>query len=198
MKRKVLTKKFFQRPTLEVARDLLGKFLVCKGIGNRALTCSAMITEVEAYDGFDDKASHASRGRTERNASMFDCGGVFYVYLCYGMYNMLNIVTGDKNYPAAILIRGVVVLPLLSEEGQGVVLDGPGKLTKFLNITRDFDGKAATKNTGLWFENRGIEIIPKDIKKTPRIGVAYAGPVWSKKPYRFLLKDIGFLTKTKK
>ncbi|HTW96464.1 MAG TPA: DNA-3-methyladenine glycosylase, partial [Candidatus Methylomirabilis sp.] len=103
MPKKILKEKFFTRPTLLVARDLLGKFLVRK-IGKKEV--AVMITEVEAYDGPKDLASHASRGMTDRNAIMFGAGGYFYVYLCYGMYEMLNIVTGPKNYPAAILLRG--------------------------------------------------------------------------------------------
>jgi DNA-3-methyladenine glycosylase len=235
MKRKVLNKKFFCRPTLEVAQDLLGKFLVCKTSslykgGLRGVKeVAVMITEVEAYDGPNDKASHASRGLTERNAVMFDEGGCFYVYLCYGMYEMLNIVTGKKDYPAAILFRGAIIplpgevrgwsSPLLFKEGQRVVkskianhksqiildglgkksslltkegmgeviLNGPGKLTKFLKINRAFNKKTAVKKTGLWFEDRGVKITKKMIKRTPRIGVAYAGPIWSKKLYRFVL-----------
>jgi DNA-3-methyladenine glycosylase len=211
MTRKILQKKFFVRPTLDVACDLLGKFLVRKnsplGRGGPALAgatgwvrgrgvlknnkneVAVMITEVEAYDGPHDRASHASRGMTERNAIMFGQGGYFYVYLCYGMYEMLNIVTGPKNYPAAILLRGAS--PLLPKEGVGGgLINGPGKLTKFLKINRSFNKKPASKKTNLWFEDRGVEISAKMIKRTPRVGVAYAGPVWSKKKYRFLLTNV--------
>jgi DNA-3-methyladenine glycosylase len=222
MPRKILTQKFFTRPTLQVAHDLLGKFLVRKNplsrgvdaprgrgvLKNNKNEIAVMITEVEAYDGPRDKASHASRGLTERNAIMFGEGGYFYVYLCYGMYEMLNIVTGPQNYPAAILLRGAVITPspyqgegwgeveksplsrgVAAPRGRGV-FDGPGKLTKFLKVDRRFNKKLAAKNTGLWFEDRGVKITDKMIKKTPRIGVAYAGPVWSKKKYRFVLTKI--------
>ncbi len=184
MKRTVLKEFFFQRPTLMVAHDLLGKFLV-RNIGRQEI--AVMITEVEAYDGPRDKASHASRGMTLRNSIMFGVGGYFYIYLCYGMYEMLNIVTGPQNYPAAILIRGAS--SLLSKEGSGGGLNGPGKLTKFLKINRRFNKKLANKATGLWFEDRGVKITGKMIKRTPRIGVAYAGPIWSRKKYRFLLTN---------
>jgi DNA-3-methyladenine glycosylase len=201
MKRKKLTQKFFTRPTLQVAHDLLGKFLVHK-IGKEEI--AVMLTEVEAYDGPRDRASHASRGMTGRNAVMFGAGGYFYVYLCYGMYEMLNIVTGPQDYPAAILLRGAVpspfqggvgggLAPLLSKEGSGGgFLNGPGKLTKFLQVDRRFNKKIAAKKTGLWFEDRGVTISDRMIRRTPRIGVAYAGPIWSRKKYRFLL------TKTEK
>ncbi len=171
--RKVLSEKFFARGALVVAQELLGKFLVRKR-GEREE--ARMITEVEAYDGHLDKASHASRGETERNKPMWGPPGRFYVYLVYGMHDMLNMVTGREGYPAAVLIRAV--------EG----CDGPGKLTKRLKIDRKMNGKKISRTTGLWVEDRGVVIAKKDVKKSPRIGVHYAGPVWSKKPYRFLLK----------
>ncbi len=172
--RKILRKSFFARPTLIVARELIGKFLVRK-TGKRE--AAVMITETEAYDGHKDRASHASRGETLRNKPMFGEPGRFYVYFVYGMHEMLNIVTGPKGYPAAVLIRGTV----------GTA--GPGKLTKFLKITRSLNSKVAKPESGLWFEDRGVKINKKDIRQTPRVGVAYAGAVWSKKRYRFLLKS---------
>jgi DNA-3-methyladenine glycosylase len=168
----ILQKTFYNRPTLKVAQELLGKFLVIEKPGEKI---SRMITEVEAYDGFEDKASHASKGKTSRTQVMFEEGGIWYVYFIYGMYEMLNIVVGEKDYPAAILIRGV-------ED-----INGPGRLTKFYGITRAFNGKPATQQIGLYIEDRGIIINPSQIKKSPRIGVGYAGPVWSKKEYRFYL-----------
>lgn len=169
--RKVLPAEFFERDTLTVARELLGKYLVRRVRGREI---AVMITEVEAYDGPHDKASHAHRGQTERNAPMFGVAGVWYVYLVYGMHEMVNIVTGRKGYPAAVLMRGVESV------------SGPGRLTKFLNITRAQNGKHATRANGFWIEDRGVVLSDTQIKKTPRIGVDYAG-AWAKKKYRFLI-----------
>ncbi len=161
---------FFQRPTLDVSRELLGKNL-CRVQDGQTLLLP--VTEVEAYDGPDDLASHASRGMTPRNAVMFEKGGVFYVYLCYGIHWMLNVVTGEKGWPGAVLIRGV---------GD---LDGPGRLTKVLRIRSELNGKPAEPSSGLWFED-GVRVPEYQIAAKPRIGVGYAGPVWAEKPYRFL------------
>lgn len=166
---KILDQSFFNRPTLVVAENLIGKFLVNKD--NKRI----LITEVEAYDGPEDLACHASKGKTPRTEIMFDRAGHFYVYLCYGMHWMLNIVTGPKGYPAAILIRGAKEI------------SGPARLTKFLQIDKSLNKKIAHPDSGLWFEDSNIKISPKKIQKTPRIGVDYAGPVWSKKKYRFVL-----------
>jgi len=174
---KVIDNNFFNRETDKAAKDLLGKFLVRK-IGNKET--ALMITEVEVYDGFEDKASHAFKGRTKRTEVMFSEAGTFYIYLCYGRYFMLNIVTREKDYPAAILIRGA--------KNNEVNLNGPGKLTKFLKINKNLNNKTAQKDSALWLEDRGIKIIEKKIKETPRIGVSYAGPIWSKKKLRFILE----------
>jgi len=171
--RKVLNKNFFQRDTFIVAEELLGKFLV-KKIGNKET--EAMITEVEAYDGPLDRASHASRGISARNKPMFGSAGVWYVYLVYGMHNMLNVVTGPKEYPAAVLIRGVENCK------------GPGRVTKTFAVDRNFNNKKADKKTKLWIEDMGVKLNKKDIQKTPRIGVEYAGEKWANKKYRFVLK----------
>lgn len=175
---KILNKRFFNRDTKIVAQELLGKFLVRK-IGNKKIT--AMIVETEAYDGFKDKASHASIGKTKRNEVMFEEPGIFYIYLTYGIHHMLNIVTRKKNYPAAVLIRGVKI------EGLNVLTNGPAKLTKFLKIDEDLNRKGALVSSGLWVEDRGVKIIGLKIKKTPRIGVNYAGPIWSAKKLRFII-----------
>jgi len=172
-KKTIVQKEFFDRPVLDVAHDLLGKYLVRRKDGEER---AYMITEVEAYDGPDDKACHASKGRTERTEVMFGEAGVWYVYLVYGMYDMLNVVTGEKEYPAAVLIRGV--------EG----ISGPGKITKRLGVTRSLNAKAAAPKSGLWIEDRGVAVPEKNIVCTPRIGVAYAKE-WAHKPYRFVLKD---------
>ena len=170
--RKILGSKFFARETLIVAENLLGKFIVRR---QGQTEIAYQITEAEAYDGPQDKASHANRGKTSRNQIMFGPPGCFYIYLVYGFHQMLNIVTGMKSYPAAILIRGVT----------GV--NGPGRVPKVLGIDKSFYAKIATQKTGLWFEDWGAKISAKQIKRLPRIGVAYAGPLWSAKKYRFKL-----------
>ncbi len=175
---KILTQDFFNRSTLEVAQDLLGKYLLRRVEQKTHALC---LTELEAYDGFEDKASHAHRGCTPRNQVMFGPAGTWYVYLIYGVHWMLNIVTGPKNYPAAVLIRGV----------EGVV--GPGRLTNFLHIDGHLNGKKASRTNALWIENRGEVISHSKISTTPRIGVHYAGPVWSQKHYRFVLTSTVFL-----
>ncbi len=171
--KKILGAKFYCRSAQLVARELLGKYLVV--IDGKKII-SRMITEVEAYDGPEDLASHASRGRrTKRNEIMYGSGGFWYVYLVYGLHRMLNIVTGEKDYPAAVLIRSV----------EGVI--GPGRVTKFYGLGREFNSQSARKQSGLFIEDRGKQIKPADIKTSARIGVDYAGPVWSRKQYRFFL-----------
>ncbi|EDY84391.1 DNA-3-methyladenine glycosylase subfamily [Verrucomicrobiia bacterium DG1235] len=164
---------FQSTDTVTLARNLIGKQLVTTDPnGNRQ---AYPITETEAYDGPDDLACHASKGRTQRTEVMFGPAGHWYVYLVYGMHEMLNLVTGPADYPAAILIRGV--------EG----ISGPGRLTKRLGIDRRFNAKPATPTTGLHLED-APPIPDSQILATPRIGVDYAGPDWSQRPYRFLLK----------
>lgn len=165
----ILKPEFFARPTLKVAPELLGKFLV-RQIGGEQF--AARITEVEAYDGFDDQASHASRGKTPRNAPMFGPAGFWYIYIVYGMHWMLNVVTREAGYPAAILIRGV----------QDAV--GPGRLTRQFKIDKKLNNQPALLESGLWFEERDSHQSKIVIKTSPRIGVDYAGR-WAKKPWRF-------------
>jgi DNA-3-methyladenine glycosylase len=176
---RALGREFFDRPTLEVAHDLLGKFLV-RRIGRK--TVALMILETEAYDGFEDRASHASRGETKRNAPMFAGPGRWYAYFTYGIHWMLNAVTGAKGYPAAVLIRAA---------GK---FDGPAKLTKALNITGTQNDKNIVRTTGLWIEDRGAIIPNSQVQRLPRVGVDYAGP-WAKKLYRFRVR--GLLPKAK-
>ena len=147
-----LKPEFYQRDTLTVARELLGKFLVKDDL-------KLMITEVEAYLGPQDLASHASKGRTARAEVMYKEGGVWYVYLVYGLHWMLNVVTGDQDYPAAVLIRGV--------EG----ISGPARVTKAFGIDKSFNRLPATKKTGLYIQDRGVVV--NKIKSTPRIGVDF-------------------------
>lgn len=159
-----------RRGTVAHARHLLGKFLV----RTTADGCHAhLITEVEAYDGEADLACHAARGRTARTAVMYEPGGVWYVYLCYGVHEMLNLVVGPRDWPAAVLIRGV----------DGII--GPGRLTKALAIDRRLNAQPAVLASGLHLEDRGVRVPRRLIQATPRIGVDYAGPVWAAKPWRF-------------
>ena len=173
--RKVLPQSYFQRQVLIVAQQLIGKYLVRKRAGKEY---SFMITEVEAYQGENDLASHARFGIGGRSQIMFEAGGHIYIYLIYGIHRMLNIVTEKQGEPSAILIRGV-------EE-----IEGPGRLTRELEISSHLNGKVAEPSAGLWFEDRGIKVTGRSsvwrIKKTPRIGVEYAGK-WANKPYRFVL-----------
>jgi DNA-3-methyladenine glycosylase len=131
------------------------------------------------YDGHDDLASHASKGKTKRTEIMFGPPGYWYVYLCYGVHWMLNLVTREQDYPAAILIRGGI-----GENGEKI--NGPGKITKYLKIDKKLDTTKAGEESGLWIEWRRKQISGK-IKKSPRIGVDYAGPIWSKKYWRYVL-----------
>jgi DNA-3-methyladenine glycosylase len=149
------------------ARRLLGKHLVMPGGAH-------MITEVEAYDGERDLACHAAKGRTARTETLYRLGGIWYVYLCYGIHEMLNLVVGPADWPSAVLIRAV--------EG----ISGPGRLTKRLAIDRRLNGRPAAPETGLWIEDRGVKIPARMIRSTPRVGVDYAGPLWAQNPWRFI------------
>lgn len=169
----VISQAFFSRPVLDVAPDLLGKFLVTEEY-------EGMITEVEAYDGPEDKACHGRFGPTDRTRVMFGPAGHWYVYLCYGMHWMLNVVTGDEGYPAAVLLRGVGGRGL----GVGEDLSGPGKLTKAFGIDGSCNGKIADESSGLWIEDHGVVVDQYDA--LPRIGIEYAEE-WKEKPYRFLM-----------
>lgn len=167
----VLTSSFFGQDALVVAKDLIGKFIVRK---NEGCLASAMITETEAYIGPNDRACHAFRGHTKRNDPLYGPPGIWYVYFCYGMHWMLNVVTREEGFPSGVLIRGV----------EGVV--GPGRVTRFLGVTGKLSSKPVSISSGMWIEDRGVNFSDKEIKRCPRIGVDYAG-IWAKKPYRFLL-----------
>jgi len=165
-----LTAEFFQRDVLEVAPDLIGKILVRKF--NRETIGQYMITETEAYRGEEDLACHASKGRTARTEVMYHAGGKVYVYLIYGMYHMLNFVTEGENTPHAVLIRGI--------EGY----NGPGKLTRHLQIDKTFYGEDLALSDRLWIEdNEGFTPV---YNFGPRVGIDYAGD-WKDKPWRFIL-----------
>jgi DNA-3-methyladenine glycosylase len=174
-----LTKKFFQQPTLTAARQLLGKYLI---VNRHRHLQIGRIVETEAYFGPEDQASHAFRGRTERNKIMWGSAGRLYVYLIYGMYYCLNIVTERKGYPAAILIRAID--PISGIKGK---TDGPGKLCRQLGITTKDTGLDITESNEIYIKDIGQK--PKKIMTTPRVGVNYAGK-WAKKKWRFLAASI--------
>ncbi len=163
----VLPNEFYKKDTKKIALDLLECDMV-REINKKIF--SFQVKEVEIYEGFRDRASHAFRGKTKRNELMFKEGGVFYIYLIYGMHFMLNVVTQKKDYPAAILIRKIENY------------DGPGKITKNLNINKSLNGARIEKSSGLWFEKKQRKC---KIKKLPRIGIDYAGEPWKSKPLRF-------------
>ena len=171
---RILSIGFFERPVLEVAKGLIGASLVRRLPDGS--TMSSMLTEVEAYDGPEDLASHASKERTPSTEVMFGPPGIFYVYLIYGIHWMLNVVTGEPGHPAAVLIRGTSTI------------SGPGRITARLKIDKSLNGKPAKKSSGVWFENRSIVIPDEQIATTPRIGVEYSG-VWARVPYRFILRE---------
>lgn len=172
-KGRVLPLSFFQADTLDVTEALLGKSLCRRLPDGKVLRLR--VCEAEAYDGPEDKACHAARGMTPRNAVMFGSAGRWYVYLCYGVHWMLNIVTGEHGYPAAVLLRGA-----------GEVI-GPGRLTRALVVDKALDGQAARRTSGMWFEDDGFRVPSSQIIRTPRIGIAYAGE-WVEVPYRFVWK----------
>ena len=176
---KTLARAFFNRPTLTVARSLVGKYLVREN-GTRAI--AGRIIEVEAYVGTEDKACHASKGRTARTDVLFGPPGMAYVYLIYGMYHMLNVVTEQAEFPAAVLIRAIEV--------DGELIDGPGKLCRQLSINRSLHQVDLTAGRSIWFEDRGQRVPGNQIGTFPRIGVEYAG-LWARKPWRFRLIEEG-------
>jgi DNA-3-methyladenine glycosylase len=157
------------RDVLEVAPDLLGKYLVIKnGVHNQ----SYMITEVEAYRGSEDLACHASKGRTARTEIMYHEGGKLYVYLIYGMYWMLNIVTGLENNPQAVLIRGVENF------------SGPGRVSKKLGIDKSFYGENLIDSNRIWVTDNHLQI---NYKTAARIGIDYAGEYWKNLHWRYFI-----------
>jgi DNA-3-methyladenine glycosylase len=160
---------FFRRDVLTVAPELLGKHLARKF--DNGTTGRFFITEVEAYNGHEDLACHASKGRTPRTDIMFRDGGLVYVYLVYGMHWMLNFVTGKEGEATAVLIRGL----------NGIT--GPGRVGKYLQLDKSFYGEDLTKSDRIWVEDTGI-ILP--YKQTLRVGIDYAGEPWVSKPWRYM------------
>nr|WP_319271788.1 DNA-3-methyladenine glycosylase [uncultured Draconibacterium sp.] len=166
-----LPNSFFHREVTEVAPDLLGKILVRNFKDGRIE--KFRITETEAYRGGDDKACHANKGLTARTKVMFDEGGLVYVYLIYGMYWMLNFVTGKPGDSSAVLIRGL--------EG----ISGPGRVGRALQLDKSFYGENLASSQRLWIEDPGLNA---PFTTAPRVGIDYAGEPWISKPWRFIVK----------
>lgn len=160
---------FFLRDVLDIAPELLGKYLVRRFEDGR--TERYRINETEAYRGIEDLACHASKGRTPRTEIMFLDGGTIYVYLIYGQYWMLNLVTGPEGEPSAVLIRGMEGFP------------GPGRVGRELHLDRSFYGESLINSNRLWIED--AEPIA-EIHTSKRIGIDYSGE-WADKPWRFYI-----------
>jgi DNA-3-methyladenine glycosylase len=160
---------FYARPCDRVARDLVGKILVCRGKRLR-------ISETEVYWGTSDTACHASRGKTKRNEVLWEEPGTVYVYLCYGMHWMLNIITGEEGNPQGVLIRACLEAP------------GPGKLTKALDITKEYDRQSILTTSDLWIEDDGFRC---EIETDTRVGIGYASPEDQAKLWRYKIKKVG-------
>lgn len=166
-----LKKEFYSQSALEVAPALLGK-KICRKIEGQIIKMT--ITETEAYYGEADTACHAHKGKTARTEPMYATGGITYIYLCYGIHNLLNIVTGKKDFPEAVLIRGI--------EGY----NGPGKLTKALSIDRSLNCLDLTQSDELWIEDDNMT---GTYMTTPRIGIDYACDYYREIHWRFILES---------
>lgn len=197
-----LLRTFFTREdVLTITRELLGKFLFTRLSGE--LT-GGMIVEAEAYAGADDRASHAyGNRRTERTQVMFAGGGVAYVYLCYGLHHLFNVVTNRRGVPHAILIRALeptVGVETMLRRRHKPRLDhtlcaGPGTTAAAMGITTALSGTSLTGRI-IWLEDRGVTVNPNDVITSPRVGVGYAGEhaAW---PYRFRIKNSPWVSRAK-
>ncbi len=203
---KKLPDSFYKRDNvLHIAQELLGKLLVTKcppaGRAGNGVITSGRIVEVEAYNGVIDKASHASGGRrTNRNEIMYADGGVAYVYLCYGIHHLFNIVTNSKETPHAILIRAVEPVKGIDEMLKRVnktkldntLTSGPGNLAKALGLFTFHSGKSL-RSKEIFIADDGFVFSKKEIAASPRIGVDYAGKD-ALLPYRFYVKGNPFVS----
>jgi DNA-3-methyladenine glycosylase len=185
-----------------VAKDLLGKYLVTEIDGVR---CSGKIVETEAYRGPDDKACHAfNNRRTPRTEVMYATGGVAYVYICYGMHHLMNIVTGPKDNAHAVLIRALEPaegIEIMAERRQMDVSDirltkGPGALSLAMGLTSKWSGESLVSSSSLWIEDRGVSLFAHEICSGPRIGVESAGEAASW-PWRYFVKGNKYVSAKK-
>jgi len=185
---KPLPRQFYNRPTLTVARELLGTRLVRILDGVELV---GLITETEAYISEKDLACHAKAGRTPRTQVMFGEAGHAYVYFTYGNHWMLNVVTEEVDFPAAVLVRAIQPIEgveLFSRRRKGRDTFGPGKLTQAMGITKRENGVDLTVSiSGLWIE-AGITVPDKNVTKCPRVGLNNTPEPWLSKPWRFLVK----------
>ena len=170
----ILKRDYFEVPATVLAPDLLGKFL-CRQTENGIIR--ARIVETECYFGEEDSACHAHKGKTERTKTMYEPGGITYVYLCYGIHALLNIVSGERDHPEAVLIRGV----------EGAI--GPGRATKRLRITLSDNALPLCEESGIWIEDDGA-VRPK-IKRLARVGIDYASKRDRERKWRFIALDKG-------
>ncbi|MFW6138641.1 MAG: DNA-3-methyladenine glycosylase [Spirochaetota bacterium] len=181
MRKNILPRNFYTRPTLEVAKSLLGKYLV-RRLDQGEI--AGKIVETEAYLGVHDGASHALGGkRTGRNRAVYMVGGHAYIYLIYGMYWLINISTENEGIPKCVLIRAIE-----PNNGNYKETNGPGKLCRWLKLDKSFYAEDLTCSNRLWIEDRHINIDTISLISRPRVGVDYAGEEWSQKPLRFYIK----------
>ncbi|HKY54639.1 MAG TPA: DNA-3-methyladenine glycosylase [Anaerolineales bacterium] len=185
---KILSRKFYNRPTLTVARELIGARLVRILDGVKLV---GLITETEAYISEKDLACHARAGLTPRTAVMFGEPGHAYVYFTYGNHWMLNVVTERRGFPAAVLIRAIQPIEgieIMSARRIGRDTFGPGKLTQAMGITKSENGVDLTETShGLWIEE-GIKVPNSLVTKSPRVGLNNTPEPWLSKPWRFSVK----------
>ena len=189
----ILPRKFYNRPTLTIARELLGAQLVRISDGAKLV---GIITETEAYIGEKDLGCHAKAGRTPRTQVMYGPPGHAYVYFTYGNHWILNAVTEQEGFPAAVLIRAIWPVEgteVMSARRQGRDTFGPGKLTQALGIGRPENGADLCKPvSGLWIE-AGIQIPARAVTKGPRVGLYSVPEPWKSKPWRFVVKDFSVI-----
>lgn len=187
LKPTLLPRNFYHRPTLRVARDLIGARLVRVLAG---VKLAGLITETEAYIGENDLACHAKAGRTPRTAVMYGAPGHAYVYFTYGNHWMLNIVTEREGFPAAVLLRAIQPVEgreAISQRRQGRDTFGPGKITQALGIAKSENGVDLTRTDGgLWIET-GVRIPSSLLVKGPRVGLNHTPEPWLSQPWRFLV-----------